>query len=1258
MTSERLLTATGTKYGKGSIQPLEVVVGGLSASSTTILRTDARIDCAEGSSPTGNVLTTISDVTVGSETIAVGNQTVPLQQVGSIQTPPAAGLSLVKTQTSITPSGTHEAGDAVIRAGDVINYKIVARNTGNVALQGLTVTDFGAEMVQCGTLLPTTLLVTGTIECTASHTVTEADILGGSYTNTARANTTTGALVVESNSVTTQLAFADFAMSADTALSDDGGTITYRVRAKNTGNVSMADMEMHDLVVNGDGTHANICRVSNLNPGQSSADCEWNYTATTSDFTSHSRANTFTGQSGSLTKSMSVSTPLNIAPSLSLSVVSPANLAEAVQAGTSAAYGVTVRNNGNVSLKSLKVMVSGAEVPCAGVTDAVLLVGDAHALACTLAYDLHQQDLDAAGVTIKAVGTSVIHDVNDVQSPSLKQDLQSLIVGESIVTEANVHAGHTVEYKVTIENKGNVTVKNVSFTPEVDNTVSICARVGALTRSVPNMTAGTQELGDLAPGRSISCTVDHTLDQADVNSGSHAFHYAIEAHGQKNWHEIDTTIPASPDYEIIVTPNFAGKSLKLAGEQVPFELYLRNTGNVTLDVESITYTDSTVDEQETVVVCPQNNGSKTTIEYDKSIICSGTHVLTQTDLDEGLHTNTFIVNAQTPKAAQITRTGSLKLELNSEYGVYVSKKQTSVNPTFAGDVITYELTAINTGQKTLKDVQIVDPGSVYNAASCARNTLSSGKDFSCTSRHVVTQAELESGRYESTAYATTSSKQGRTSSNTLVAGFLTADRALQLNVNQSRRLITQSALLSTTSTIGGGSLSYFFRSNSAGCVIVGSTVIARNPGNCVVGARLSGQYNLAAVESNDVTITFTAPVIEPAIEAPAAVLSNPAPRQLLLPSSKLAAPLVAASNLGNAKVTKSTELSSQSVGGFAPGSETRMEVIGARTTGQFILTPNAASDPVALAGALQESTQRNAQDFAKVTNVQSVSAPDPSNVLSGDTSEDDRDVFSASKLDVPITVGQIPTDANTKWIKLDASVDTYKPGSKAYIVVTTQPIILGAAIVDEFGKADLTGYLPVTALPEGGHNIRVIGARSLGGVSTDANGKVTLSQQTVNAINQFDQGTNATVLVTGMGANGGTNTATLVVELDKDVPWFTLWYVIGSTLAVLLMAMLKLMRRVRARVIFSGVIVASALPAFILGWTSSSYEVMGWGAALMMMGVLQTWFLSPLFTLKQDKAARDARREARRAAHEARESEIADDLSEEEAVDHGHRLAG
>ena len=156
-----------------------------------------------------------------------------------------------------------EDGDATYSAvGDVIHYTIKATNIGNVTLHDVVITDPNAVNLVCVPALPVAdLAPDGEINCTAEHTVTQADIDAGSYLNTACVDDEMGA---EGEGADEACDDENTPGSQNPELSivkDDGGAtydevgdvINYTIVAKNIGNVTLkgvvvTDPKVTDLV--------------------------------------------------------------------------------------------------------------------------------------------------------------------------------------------------------------------------------------------------------------------------------------------------------------------------------------------------------------------------------------------------------------------------------------------------------------------------------------------------------------------------------------------------------------------------------------------------------------------------------------------------------------------------------------------------------------------------------------------------------------------------------------------------------------------------------------------------------------------------------------------------------------------------------------------------------------------------------------------------------------------------------------------------
>jgi uncharacterized repeat protein (TIGR01451 family) len=180
---------------------------------------------------------------------------------------PAAGQAILCTFTNTFPAGPgidvdktgrlDTGADGVPNVGDTIHYTITVRNTGNVTLRDVTVTerDLAAmSAIACGggTNVIATLGEGESVECTATHALTQADIDRGYVPNFATATGTPpqGPDIEDGDSETVPIT-ARPALEVDktgelhtgsNGVTNLGDTIDYTITVRNTGNVTLRNV--------------------------------------------------------------------------------------------------------------------------------------------------------------------------------------------------------------------------------------------------------------------------------------------------------------------------------------------------------------------------------------------------------------------------------------------------------------------------------------------------------------------------------------------------------------------------------------------------------------------------------------------------------------------------------------------------------------------------------------------------------------------------------------------------------------------------------------------------------------------------------------------------------------------------------------------------------------------------------------------------------------------------------------------------------
>ena len=153
--------------------------------------------------------------------------------------------------------------------------------------------------------------------------------------------------------------------------------------------------------------------------------------------------------------------------------------------------------------------------------------------------------------------------------------------------------------------------------------------------------------------------------------------------------------------------------------------------------------------------------------------------------------------------------------------------------------------------------------------------------------------------------------------------------------------------------------------------------------------------------------------------------------------------------------------------------------------------------------------------------------------------------------------------------------------------------------------------MPVEFLQAGEHRVRLVGIRSLGGVGVDENGDITISEETMQEIERFDLGTQATVRMGGPTPEGDYLNAIRVVPLVPVAPWWTLWFIlIGFLIAGFARRKNWTDTRLKKYLAIS-LNLAAAIPAVILGWLSTVTLVTWVGLGLGLLAAGLTMLVRP-----------------------------------------------
>ncbi len=503
--------------------------------------------------------------------------------------------------------------------GDVIHYTIVATNVGNVTLPVVTVTDPLVNNLICIPANGSALAVGASLDCSATHTVTQADLNAGHWANTAcvddGAGGATQVCAPEDVPAVQNRLLAITKVATEANFDAVGDVIHYTIIATNVGNVTLPVVTVTDpLVSNLTCTPANG---SALAP-TASLNCSATHTVTQADLNAGHWANTACVDDGA-GGATQVCAPEDV-PAVQnrlLSITKVATEANFDAVNDVIHYTIIATNVGNVTLPAVTVtdpLVSN--LICTPANGSARAPGAS--LNCTATHTVTQADLNAghwantACVDDGAGGATQVCAPEDV--PAVQNRLLSIT---KVATEANFDAlGDVIHYTIVATNVGNVTLPVVTVTdPLVSDLICIPANGSAR-----------------APGASLNCTATHTVTQADLNAG-HWANTACVDDGAGGATQVcaPEDVPAVQNPALALSKTASPTVYDYEGQVISYSYVITNTGNVTISAPF-----TVVDNKTTNETCPS---PPTFLLPSQFITCSASYTIKKSDMTNGTVTN-------------------------------------------------------------------------------------------------------------------------------------------------------------------------------------------------------------------------------------------------------------------------------------------------------------------------------------------------------------------------------------------------------------------------------------------------------------------------------------------------------------------------------------------------------------------------------------------------------------------------------------------
>lgn len=820
------------------------------------------------------------------------------------------------------------AGTASFNAvGQTITYAYTVANTGNVTLFGTpSVTDDKIGSFNCGVIGAAGLAPNSSVNCTADYTVTQADVDAGIVTNIASIgglNKTGGGVVPPSDPVTETVdsdrmpGVLVTKTASATANVQAGDVITYTYDVTNTGNVMLTAVTLDDQHTSTAGTVALTLASDTLvtdngevgNSTDGGANGVWDtlgpndtvrfsatYTFTQADVDAGAPVTnvvtvTTNSPAGTMPPTATATESVQpVVPNPSFEVLKTIFAQSGTAAGDTVTFRVTLENIGNVTIDgvtttdTLKRNDGTVIAPAPSLT---LLSGDGgvagdlevgEVWTYQTIVTLTQDDIDASGInnSVLAEGAAPngdpVTDVSDNGAGSGSTPTGVVIAPDpsldllKVMTAAPTVVGATVNYDITVQNDGNVTLSSVAIVSDTltraDGTVLTLNSGPSFVSADAGSVAGALRVGETATYRAT-----YVLTQEDVDAGGIANTTAASGTPPIGGPVTDTsddgtggpsgstpttlTIASNPSMTMVKSSSAA--SFGTLGEILTFTFTVTNTGNVTL-TDPFIVTDPMITDAGGAITC-----AAPPLAPAATLDCTGDYSVTQADLDAGVINNSATVSDGTTTSPPAMETVPA-LQAPAMETVKVADPIAPVD-FIVGAVVNYTYTVTNAGNVTLIDPitisdNLIAPADItcpaYPAAGIAPT-----QTYVCTGSYTVTVNDVALASATNIASASDGTTTSPNTSETVPSGALPA------------LTIAKTATAGANFTAVGDQITYEYTVTNSGTASFATEVVVNddkfvNPIVCFDPAGPSGPD---LISGEDVTCTAVYDVTQEDLDA-------------------------------------------------------------------------------------------------------------------------------------------------------------------------------------------------------------------------------------------------------------------------------------------------------------------------------------------------------------------------------------------------------
>ena len=354
------------------------------------------------------------------------------------------------------------------------------------------------------------------------------------------------------------------------------------------------------------------------------------------------------------------------------------------------------------------VTTSVAETPTAAWTAEGVLVGTYPV--GIVASDFENTNGNFAKVTFAIVDGALVIDDQNVPDDEVVNKTHDGRIDGTVSTDL----GKTITFDITVKNIYNET-KTITLEEKEGYELS-------------------ETTFDLAPGQEKTVTATHVVTESDLLAGE-IENVVTAKFGDISWTATDKVTPTKPYANLVVnkTANVAAGTVVKMGDVITYTITAHNDGNIS--IHNVVVTDELLDKEWTIQ----------TLAPQQTVTFTEDYTVTQADSNRGYVTNVAVAKGETedPKNPEPGGEDDIIIPVETQVPALVLTKTADITSgAVAGDVITYTVTATNSGTSLLTNIVVDDP---LTGDRWSIDQLTPGDSRNFTTTYTVTVADMAAG---------------------------------------------------------------------------------------------------------------------------------------------------------------------------------------------------------------------------------------------------------------------------------------------------------------------------------------------------------------------------------------------------------------------------------------------------------------------------------------------------------------------------------